>query len=113
MPDAEIATLLVNVPEFTHRYLDLVAACDGDPGGPVVFTELADFVSELAAAVEQRAPLLTRCLLTVESVAQLSDEADELVGWAFLDSLSPDTLRELEPSLGTATRAVLDRLEEG
>ena len=108
----EVDTLLAEVPEFRGRYLELVAVADDDPGATEAFAELAEFVAELAAGLEQFRPLLTRCLAAVEQVASTSDEAEELVGWSFLDYLSLDTRRTLLPWLGPSTRAVLEAIEE-
>ena len=72
------------------------------------FTELADYVAGLAAEIERFAPVLARCLEAVESVAASSEDAAELVAWAFLDSLSPDDRRRLAGWLGPRTRALLD-----
>jgi hypothetical protein len=113
MIDPDIVTVLRAVPEFAERYLDLVEAADGDPGAPVAFTELADFAAGLASEMAGRAPVLERCLRAVEEIAGSSPEAQEHIGWAFLDSLSPDEVRALLPWMGPRTRALLDELESG
>ena len=69
MIDPEVSTLLTAAPEFVDRYLELVAAADGDPGAPVTFTELADYVVGLLSEVERVRPSLARCLDGVEKVA--------------------------------------------
>ena len=107
----ELVTILEAAPEFAPRYLELVAAVDGDPGPAAAFAELADFAAELAVTIDRYRPALTRILAGVEEVADRSADAEELVGWAFLDALSPDDLRRLEPWFGPATRAVLHGLE--
>src|SRR5580704_14481397 len=104
MEEPEIAQLLQIVPEFAPRYLALVEEIDGEPGAAVAFAELAEYVSDLVAEVERFRPILARCLQAVESVAARSDEAEELVGWSFFDSLSPDDLQAVAPLLGPAAR---------
>jgi hypothetical protein len=111
--EAALATLLEAAPEFVDRYLDLVEAADGDPGAAAAFTELADYVASLADQAERHRPVLLRCLAGVESVATLSDEARELVAWAFLDSLSPDDRRRLAPWFGPSTCRLLEEIEGG
>src|ERR1700726_4619495 len=75
---SEVDILLAAVPEFRGRYLELVEAADDDPGATDAFSELADFVAELAKGLEELRPVLTRCLNAVEKVACGSDEAEEL-----------------------------------
>lgn len=99
--------VLATAPGFVDRYLDLVEAADGDPGMAATFTELADYVAGLADEIGRLGPVLAQCLLGVESVAASSDEAAEVVAWAFLDSLSPDDRRRLVDWLGPRTRALL------
>jgi hypothetical protein len=108
-----VTVLLSRVPEFGPAYLALVEAFDDDPGGPAVFTELADFVSERLVAIEAERPVLERALAAVESVATAGGEADDLVGYAFLDSLSPEDRRLIAPWLGPATRSLMDELDAG
>ena len=108
-----VTTLLSGVPEFGPAYLALVEAFDDDPGGPAVFTELADFVADRLVAIEAERPVLERALAAVESVAAAGGEADELVGYAFLDSLSPEDRRLIAPWLGPATRLLLEALDAG
>jgi hypothetical protein len=110
MFEPEVRLLLQQVPEFAHRYLALVEAADGDPGAAAAFGELGDMVAEMAAQLARFEPLLSRVLAAVEEVAS-SGDAEELVGGAFLDGLSPDDLRLLGPWLGPATRAVVDDLD--
>jgi hypothetical protein len=85
---------------------------DDDPGAAEAFCELAEFVAELASGVERYRPVLTRCLAAVEEVASSSDDAEELVGWSFLDYLSLDARRTLLPWLGPGTLAVLEAIED-
>ncbi len=108
-----VLALLDAVPEFGPTYLALVAAFDDDPGGPVVFTELAEFVADRLDALEGELPVLLRALAAVEAVAGLGGAAGDLVAYAFLDSLSPDERRIIGPLLGEATRSLFDELEVG
>jgi hypothetical protein len=109
--DRDVCTVLEAVPEFVDRYLELVEAADGDPGAPVTFTELADYVVDLVAEIENHRPSLVRCLDAVEKVAADSPDAEELVVWSFFDVLSPDDLVRLEPWLGPRTRGLLEDAE--
>ena len=111
MTDAEVAVLLQSAPEFVDRYLDLAEAADGDPGAAATLTELADYVAGLVVEIEHLTPVLARCLQGVESVAVSSDDAAELVAWAFLDSLSPDDRRRLGDRFGPRTRALLREVD--
>lgn len=111
MIDAHVRVVLEAAPGFADRYLELVESGDGDPGVAATLTELADYVAGLAAEIHRFAPVLTRALQGVESVAANSDESAELVAWAFLDSLSPDDRRGLVGWLGPRTRALLDEID--
>jgi len=113
MIDPDVVTVLRAVPQFAERYLDLVEAADGDPGAPAAFSELADFASELAERVDRHRSTLERLLRAVEEVAATSPEAESHVGWAFLDSLSPEEVRRLSPWLGPCTRSLAEHLESG
>ena len=113
-PDArteEVEALLSAVPEFAERYLQLVQDADGNPGANEAFSELADYVAELASGLEQFRPLLVKCLSAVEHVAAVSEDAEELVGWCFLDYLSIDTRRAVLPWLGPSTLSILEEIE--
>ena len=110
--DPAVESVLATVPEFAGRYVELVHQVDAEPGAAAVFSELADFVADLAYDPDGRLPLLGRCLAAVEAVAMASPDAVALVGWAFLDSLSPDEATALRPQLGPRTRELLDRLDE-
>jgi hypothetical protein len=107
----EVRAVLQAVPEFSQRYLELVEEADGHPGSNEAFSELADFVAELASGLEQFRPLLVRCLSAIERVAAASDDAEELVGWCFLDYLSLDTRRAVIPWLGPSTLSILETIE--
>jgi hypothetical protein len=111
MIDGDVVVLLEAVPEFADRYLELVAAADGDPGAAVALSELADYVGGLVAEVERYRPVLDRCLEAVESVAARSDDSAELVAWAFLDSLAPEERRRMTGWFGPRTRALLEEVD--
>jgi hypothetical protein len=107
MTEPEVAVILAATPGFVDRYLDLVEAADGDPGMAATLTELADYVAGLATEIGRLGPALAQCLAGVESVAAGSDDAAEVVAWAFLDSLSPDDRRGVVGWLGPRTRRLL------
>jgi hypothetical protein len=108
MISSEVATVLEGVPEFADRFLCLVEAADGDPGAPAAFCELADFVASLVSSSRRPDGVLVRCLARLEQVARESDDAEELVGWSFLDSLCPEDLSLLTPWLGPCTLALAE-----
>jgi hypothetical protein len=111
MPEAS-AALLRAVPEFGERYMELVEQADGHPGEEEALSEFAAFVEELASGLEQFRPVLSRCFAAVEQVAGSSDDAEELVGWSFLDYLSIDARRAVLPWLGPNTLGVLEAIED-
>jgi hypothetical protein len=111
MTEPEVEVLLEQVPEFALRYLALVEAADGDPGAAVAFEELADFTATILRLLDRAEPLFQRIMEGIEQVAASSDDAGELVGGAFLESLSPDDVRAAEQAMGPATRAILDELQ--
>lgn len=111
--EPSIAVLLHQVPEFEPVYLDLVSTFDDAPGEAVVFTELADFVASRLTAVETDRPVLERALGAIEIVAEGEDiESAELIGYAFLDSLSPLDRDRIRPWLGPRTRSLLEELDD-
>ncbi len=111
--DPSVAVLLHHVPEFEPAYLDLVSAFDDAPGEAVVFTELADFVASRLNAIETDRPVLERTLGAIEIVADGQDvESAELVGYAFLDSLSPLDRDRIRPWLGPRSRSLLEELDD-
>jgi hypothetical protein len=112
--DQAVAVVLDQVPEFETAYLDLVSTFDDAPGGPAVFTELADFVASRLAWMEADRPVLERTLRAIEIVADGQDgESVALVGYAFLDSLAPIDRDRIRPWLGPRTRSLLDELDGG
>ena len=113
MIDPDVVRILRAVPEFAERYLDLLEHADGDPGAAAAFAELADFASELATGVDRHRLVLGQLMAAVEEVAASSRRAEEHIGWAFLDSLSPDETARLRPWLGPSTRSLADLLESG
>jgi hypothetical protein len=112
--DALVDALVSGLPEFVPCYLDLVAGCDDDPGGPLILMGLADFVAERLVAFEAERAVLDRALGLVEHLIDGSDDPDgasELVGLAFFDSFSPDDRRRLAPWLGTRSTLALETLD--
>lgn len=111
---AFIDALATGLPEFAPSYLDLVAGCDDDPGGPLILMGLADFVAERLAALESERTVLARALGLVEHLIECCDDPDgasELVGLAFFDSFSPDDRRRLVPWLGSRSTLALENLD--
>jgi hypothetical protein len=109
-----VAELRQAVPELEDRYDELVDIYEDDLGADVVFGELADLVNDVVLGKRGDEALLDRCLDVVESLAETGDpDADEIVGFYFLDQLSPGTLTRVTSRLGEHTLDVLDRLESG
>ena len=84
---------------------------DGDPGAAPALEELAAFAAALLRLVDRAEPVLRRVMAGLERLATSSTDAEDLVGGAFLDNLSPDDLRLLEPLMGPATQAIFDQLQ--
>lgn len=114
LPDTEpeVVTLLLALPELVPAYIQLVEAADGDPGAAAVFEEAAAWVGAAVERVAGQQAALRRCLAAVEQVARTSPEAEELVGWSFLDQLPPPQRQVLAPLLGSRTRALARELDE-
>jgi hypothetical protein len=110
--DPVAVRVLQAVPELAPRYLALTEALDDDPGGVAVLAELADLVTERLGPLAEGAPVLERAFSVVESLAVSESDPTELVGWAFLDALSPDELVQARPWLGPTTRQLLDSLDD-
>jgi hypothetical protein len=109
-----VAELRQAVPELEDRYDELVDIYEDDLGADVVFGELADLVNDVVLGKRGDEALLDRCLDVVESLAETGDpDADEIVGFYFLDQLSPGALNRVTSRLGVHTLDVLDRLESG
>jgi hypothetical protein len=109
-----VAELRQAVPELEERYGQLVDIYEDDLGADVVFGELADLVNDVVLGKDEGEPLLDRCLDLVESLAEMGDrDADEIVGFYFLDQLSPGALARVTSRLGEHTLDVLDRLDSG
>ncbi len=112
--DPSVGALLHQVPEFLPVYLELISTFDDAPGEAVVFTELADFVAGRLSALEAERPVLERALGAIEMAADTeAGESAELVGYAFLDSLSPLDRERIRPWLGPRTRSLLDEIDGG
>jgi hypothetical protein len=112
MIDPEVVAVLEAAPQFAARYRTLLRQADADPGAAATFAELADFVAVLLAGIERHRPALVDCLTGVEAVATCSPDAEDLVGWAFLDSLPPEERHRLTPWLGPNTRRILAVIED-
>jgi hypothetical protein len=111
---ALLDALAGHLPEFVPAYLALAEACDDDPGEPVVFAELADFVAARLALLETGRPVLERALGIIEAhldAAEDIDEAADLIGLAFFDCFSPEDRRRLVPWLGPRSLATLESLD--
>jgi hypothetical protein len=109
-----VAELRQAVPELEYRYDELMDIYEDDLGADVVFGELAELVDNVAVGKEEDEALLDRCLDVVESLAETGDrDADEIVGFYFLDQLSPGTLTRVSSRLGEHTLDILDQLESG
>ena len=96
-------------------YLELISTFDDAPGEAVVFTELADFVAGRLSTLEAERLVLERALGAIEMAADTeAGESADLVGYAFLDSLSHLTTNGsghgwvLGPDL-YSTRSMADR----
>lgn len=110
--EPEVVTMLLAVPELVPTYIRLVEAADGDPGAAAFFEEAADWVGGLVdRAVGERATI-QRCLTAVEQVARTSPDAEELVGWSFLDGLAPTQRAALAPLLGPRTRSIAATVDD-
>jgi hypothetical protein len=118
--EMEVDILLSLVPELTERHRSLVRDGDGEPGAAAVFGDLADVICGAALRGPRRPQTskgpngtVLRCLAAIEVVAERSLDADELVGWSFLDNLRPDITTWLRPWLGPRTTRILEQLDEG
>jgi hypothetical protein len=103
-----------DLPEFVPRYLELAAACDDDPGEPLVLAELAEFVATRLAVIGTEGSALSRALGLVEALvgARDGDETGaELVGYAFFDHFTVEDRRILTPRLGPRCLDLLESLE--
>ncbi len=108
---ALLDALVGRLPEFVPTYLALAEACDDDPGEPVIFVELADFVADRLALVETGRPVLERALDLIEARLDGADDDADLIGLAFFDSFSPEDRRRLVPWLGPRSLATLESLD--
>lgn len=109
---SEIIEVAEAVPEITDRLRDLAAAHDDSLQLHCIYTELASFVAEVVSTERSCHELLERCLSLVEARASgPPDDREDLVEWAFLGCLPPETLAYVTPCLGPATRAILQDAE--
>jgi hypothetical protein len=103
-----------DLPEFVPRYLELAAACDDDPGEPLILTELAEFVAGRLAIIGTAGSALQRALRLVEALIGDRDDDEpgkELVGFAFFDHFTVEDRRLLTPRLGPRSLDLLELLE--
>ncbi len=106
--------ILADLPEFAPRYLELVAACDDDPGEPLVLAELAEFVAGRLAALTAEEATVARAIGLVEGLidARRGDEVDcEPVTYAFFDSFTVEDRARLARWLGPHSLRLLESLE--
>jgi hypothetical protein len=106
--------VLRDLPEFVPRYLELAAACDDDPGEPLILTELAEFVASRLAVIGSAGSALQRALELVEALVgdrEGDDTGRELVGYAFFDHFTVEDRRLLTPRLGPRSLGLLESLE--
>jgi hypothetical protein len=111
--NTSVSILRNAVPEFEACYLDLLDIYDEDLTPQVVFTELADFVSNLLD--EGAMPeVVEKCFAALEKIATTPGvDTAETVGYSFLDGLRPDILDQIGEYLGPAVDRVLADLEAG
>jgi hypothetical protein len=109
--DTSVRVLLKALPEFETNYLDLVEIYDEDLTPQVVFSELAEMVSDLLEEDEDE-ELLESCFQAVETVATTPGvDVAEVIGYAFLQGMRPSA-RELADSwAGPTTASVLQELD--
>ena len=111
--DRAVEMLRREVPEFEPCYLDLVDIYDEDLTPHAVFTELADFVTNL---LDEGDPdeLVEKVISAVEEIAGTPGiDVAETVGFAFLDGLRPDVLALIADRVGPTTERVLNDLLAG
>lgn len=102
------------VPEFVPIGCSPTSGTDDAIDGPVVLSELAEFVARHLTAVAAGRDVVVRAMSVVESIAsEPGDHVDDHVAHGFLDHLSPDELRALGPWMGPSTRWLLERWDAG
>jgi hypothetical protein len=109
--DPDVALLLAAIPSMERVYLEMAAATDEDPDASVLLAEMADRVTSLLGQIETCRPELLSYLSAVETLARSSESAEELVGWAFLDSLGAESTERLLPWIGPCTLEILETME--
>ena len=109
--DTAIQVLLAELPEFEECYLDLLDIYDEDLTQQVVFSELAEMVSNLVEAGDED-ELLDRVFDAVEVVANTPGvDLAETVGFSFLDGLRSRALDVVLERLGPTTERILEQLD--
>ncbi len=103
-----ITRLLIDVPEFCSRYLELAEAYSDDPPAHAVYKELASFINEAISSSDERIQTVKRCLENIELLAeQTTDEHSHEIIVNFVDSLSPSTLQSVVDFLGPVTAELI------
>jgi hypothetical protein len=114
-PQTLIDGVATTLPEFVPRYLAAVDAAGDELGEPTLLMELADFVSELLAAAGSCVEVMDRALGVVEDAlaSRYGDDPDfdDMVAFAFFDSLSPDQRHRLGRWLGPHSTALVEWLD--
>jgi hypothetical protein len=111
--DTAVSILRSAVPEFETCYLDLLDIYDEDLTLQVVFTELADFVSNLLDEGESP-EVVEKCFAALETIAGTPGlDTAETIGFSFLDGLRPDILDQIGDYVGPGVERVLADLEAG
>ncbi|MHB8682051.1 MAG: hypothetical protein ACYDA2_08155 [Acidimicrobiales bacterium] len=108
--DPVAQTVLARVPEFLGPFIESVRAVDDDPGPGLTLSELARFASDLITDIELQKGVLVRLCAALEEVSATVPDAEDLVGGAFLDALSPGELTLLASWLGPAVRGLADEI---
>lgn len=108
-----VTILLTALPELEDECADLADAYGEDLGPVQVLNELASLVTPLLEEPDGHEPFLTRCFEAVESaLSEGGPESDAIVGFGFLDCLSPMALSEARSWLGPRTAGVLLQLDQ-
>lgn len=111
--DHLVTILLTALPELEDECADLADAYGEDLGPVQVLNELASLVTPLLEEPDRHEAFLTRCFEAVESaLSEGGPESDTIVGFGFLDCLSPVARSEARSWLGPRTAGVLAQLDQ-
>jgi hypothetical protein len=108
--ETAIDLLRHQIPEFEAQYLDLLDIYDEDLTAEVVFTELADYVTDLLVTARDE-EVLERCFEAIDEVARAADDGRQLVAFSFLVQLSDAASALARPFFGPVAADIADRLE--